>query len=367
MKIIFFTNDKSPFMIELMENVSSKLPKESELIYVAKKDLDDDRTHWKVKKHSELRFERMPVSVKEFLDLENPDILIYVGYHGGNLITIKKWSRNHKKKFFIWAGERILEYNINYGHFKKYNKFFVMFKYLMHKYYTKNVNGLIACGNRASYLYQENTKYKIPIVNVPYVFNMKDMLSREMMTFDGENLTFLISGRLLEYRDPLHAIKLFHKLIPLLPDLKIRLIVSGLGPLYDDVKKLVSNLKIEDKVTYENDFQDWYDIRQIYYRSHILFCMHQYSGWGLTIQEAMAAGQLVIASNAIDAADQLIINGYNGLLVHKSSDKDTLNEIVNLLMNKIKFHYCRVNARETVKTIDLDIISTRLVDFISLN
>lgn len=367
MKIIDFAYDKSPFMIELMEAVASKLPDRSEFIYVSKIQLNSDRAHWKLKTTSKIRFEGLPTNIPEFLKNENPDIIIYVGYRGRRFQTIKNWCNANSKKFFVWAGERLMEYNISHGHFKRHNRLFVWLKYRLFEFNTKNVNGLIACGNRASYLYQENTNNMIPVINVPYVFDLSDMLSKERKPFDGKNLIFLISGRLLEFRDPLHSVKLFSQLIPLLPNMNLRLIVSGLGPLYQDIKDLVAELKIEDKVTYENDFKDWYDIRKIYYHSHVLLCMYPYNGWSLTIQESMAAGQFVVATNSIDGADQLIINGFNGLLVHKPSNIDTLNEILNVITNKEHFEKCRSNARESVKSIDLDIISSRLVNFLFNN
>lgn len=188
-----------------------------------------------------------------------------------------------------------------------------------------------------------------------------------MIPFDGKNLTFLMSGRLMAFRDPLHSIRIFHQLISLLPEMNLNLIVSGLGPMFDDVKNYVRELNIEDKVSYENDFKDWYDIHQIYFHAHILLCMFTYNGWSLTIQEAMAAGQLVIATNCIDGADQLIIDGYNGLLVQKTSDKNTLQDIVKMVRDIKQFENYRLNARESVKSIDLKRIAERLYEFIVLN
>jgi glycosyltransferase involved in cell wall biosynthesis len=367
MKIIHFTYDKSPFMVDLMECVATKMPEGSEFIYIPKIECDDDRAHWKPHNSNFLRIVSMPKNINDYLDLEKPDIIIFVGYHGNNLRLIKKWCKINNKKIFIWAGERIMEYDIKYGHFKKLSRLFVWLKYRLFEHNTKSINGIIACGNRASYLYQENTNNKIPVVNVPYVFDLTEMLNQEMIPFDGKNLTFLISGRMLEFRDPLHTLRLFNQLIPLLPEMNLRLIISGKGPLLEDLKMKAKELNIEDRVSYENNFKDWYDIHQLYYHAHILFCMHTYNGWSLTIQEAMAAGQLVVATNGIDGADQLIIDGYNGLLVHKPSDINTLNEIVKIISNKNQFEKYRLNARESVKSINLDRIATRALDFLILN
>ena len=121
MKIIDFAYDKSPFMIELMEDVASKLPEQSEFIYVSQIHLNNDRAHWKVKDTSNIRFENLPSNIPEFLYKENPDIVIFVGYRGHRFQKIKKWCRINNKKFFVWAGERLMEYNISHGHFKRHN------------------------------------------------------------------------------------------------------------------------------------------------------------------------------------------------------------------------------------------------------
>ena len=81
----------------------------------------------------------------------------------------------------------------------------------------------------------------------------------------------------------------------------------------------------------------------------------------------MAAGMGIIASNTICAADDLIVNNYNGFLVNKSNE----NEIINCMQTYIdKPELCKVHgirSREIVKTIDVSITSKRFIDFIKQN
>ena len=71
-------------------------------------------------------------------------------------------------------------------------------------------------------------------------------------------------------------------------------------------------------------------------------------GTSLSAIEAMAAGCCVVSSN-IGGMNDLIINGYNGILINPNDEKGLVNVLSNLIKDKILVETLANNARATGK------------------
>lgn len=354
MKIAYFTPVQSPFIVELASQIQKEMPQGTILDLITMRELDASRSHWGKKQMPNINIKRYPDNVIVYLNEFNPNIIIYTGYRGKGLNNIKKWAKRHSCKFFIYACEKLLEY--------KKNDLFVLLKYNLYKHKTKGVNGVMACGNRAMSLYQKYTD--VPVINVPYTFDMSRLLNFEMLPYDGSELVFLISGRLEPFRNPIYSIRLFYDIRKKYKNIKTKLIISGKGSLYDDILRLISQLEIEDDVEWINDFNKWEDIHEIYKKAHILLCLQDYGGWGVIVQEAMAAGLFVVGSSGLDAVDQMVIDGISGMYCNLKERNSIIENLSSYIENPKLFNNIRNEARNVAKCTDVYFYASRLATFL---
>lgn len=358
MRVLFFAVNRSPFTVELIDTLYEYLPKGSYLKMILQHSLEKERSHWgeKVCKNP-VDIVKAPNDLLQFLNDEKPDVIIYTSYRSPKFMEAKKWALDNHVKFFVNASEKLIEY--------RKSPLFVLLKYQLFRYRTKGVNGVLAISNRAMDLYQ---KYcDAPTMVVPYTFDMTRLLNFTPLPYDGMNLTFLISGRLEPFRDPIYSIKMFAELKSLRPNINMNLIISGKGSLYEEIKQLLKYLKIEECTTWMNDFKQWTEIHEIYKKAHILLCFQEYGGWGLIVPEAMAAGMLVACSMGVDSGDNCIIDGYNGLYCNRKDRKTTISAMLEIIDNPEEMKIIRQRARETAKYGDVRYYSKRLSQFIQDN
>ena len=355
MKLLFFSVNQSPFMVELVDTLYNYLPEGSSIKMVLQYPMESERSHWGLKSCKnpiDIFFNDKPIET--FLAEEMPDIIIYSSFRTPNFMKAKKWSIKNNVKFFVYSGEKLLEYGNG--------PLYMWLKYQFFKYRMKGVTGQIAISNRAMALYQ---KYcDAPAIVVPYTFDMNRLLSFVPLPYDGKEVTFLISGRLEPFRDPIYSIRLFADLKKLRPNIKMNLIISGTGSLYDEILRLLKELNIEHCTTWMNDFKEWSEIHEIYAKAHILLCLQVTGGWGLVIPEAMAAGMLVAGSSGVDSADNCIIDGYNGLYCNTHARTTIINSILNAIDNPHEFDNMRAKAKETAVYGDVFHYAKLLAQFI---
>lgn len=358
MKIFFFAVNRSPFIIELVDTLYSYLPQGSSVKIILMHKMNEDRSHWGEKScKNPILIDDKPKDIISSLKSDKPDCIIFTGYREREFIPVKKWAKKNDCKIFINAGEKITEYNCS--------PFFLWLKYQLFHLTTKGVNGVLAIGNRAMRLYQKYAD--APTIMIPYTFNMSRLLSFTPLRYDGKAITFLISGRLEQFRDPIYSIKLFSELKEKRPNIKMDLIISGKGSLYEPILELIKELGIEDSVSWMNEFKEWSEIHDIYKKAHMLLCFQEYGGWGLVIPEAMAAGMAVACSSTVDSADNNIIDCYNGLYCNREDKNTTISSILDLIDNPDNFNKLRERARESAQYGDVNFYAKRLASFIQEN
>ena len=103
------------------------------------------------------------------------------------------------------------------------------------------------------------------------------------------------------------------------------LLMVGAGPLEEQLKQAVPG-PLRDRVKWLG-FCPWEDLRAIYHASHALALASTSEAWGLVIMEAMAAGMVVVASDIVAAADELVEDGVNGRRF-RAGDLDDLTEVL---------------------------------------
>jgi glycosyltransferase involved in cell wall biosynthesis len=93
------------------------------------------------------------------------------------------------------------------------------------------------------------------------------------------------------------------------------LTIAGDGPL----RPLVEQAAAEDRRVQYVGHLDWNGLDELYARHDVLVVPSRYDVWGLVINEACEHGLLVVATDQVGAADDLVQVGVNGLIVAPES------------------------------------------------
>lgn len=361
-KILCLTTMPTPFAVEIFEKVSTIL--NYELILVFKEKNIRGRESW-LSKHKgyflennkEVHFTNLLIEIK-------PDI-VFVSFVRSKITSLaKKWCLSNKVAFYLGPHERLTPYNVS-----KPNSFYrntvlssliLSIKFFLYKRMAKGVNGIATIGYDA--LSAVGKYYKGPVINIPYTFSM-DHLIRHQRPSTGE-ITFLFSGRLSWYRNPLQCIDVFADLVENNKNKKLKLIISGKGDLENECRLLIKTRNIEDKVEWIVDFKDWYDIHSIYEKAHVVLILQHYSNWGLITQEAMASGMGIIGAGEVGSLNDFIISHYNGYITNLSQP-NILKAMQSYVddPNLIDIHGKR-NREIIANTLNIDLLANRFAKFI---
>ena len=147
------------------------------------------------------------------------------------------------------------------------------------------------------------------------------MLPMQEKHFDAHRRHFLFCGRLIDIKNVDLIISAFERICRMRPNWD--LLIAGTGPLEGKLKAMVS-AELQDRIKFLG-FLQFDQTIACYCASHVLVHPPSYEPWALVINEAVAAGLPVIATDVVGAANELIEPGINGLLI-KPNDVDALTD-----------------------------------------
>lgn len=139
------------------------------------------------------------------------------------------------------------------------------------------------------------------------------------------DIVLLFAGKIEHVKNPLFLVETFQQIT----NSNLKLLIVGNGPLEADLKKKAAN----DKRIIFLDFQNQQRMPLVYRLGDVMVLPSISETWGLSVNEAMACGRLVIVSDACGCYRDLIIEGKTGY-VFKSNDSLDLARCIKLLLNK---------------------------------
>jgi poly(glycerol-phosphate) alpha-glucosyltransferase len=350
-KVLYFTVMPSPFQLEFIDYINSNSAW-YEYVPIFMYDIKDYRSTWRsaegcnrivLNDGSRVGFyKKLFTIIKE----TSPDRIILTQYNSLYTLAIILYSIKHDIDFYFGPIENMRNGNYFLDALKK--KYFT--------FVTRRAKALFVIGSRAVKFYKKI--YNGPVMNVPYTFDLSNLSQPRN---NNKAITFLYSGRLVPFRNPLLAIECFSEVEKIHKN--IRLILSGKGELKGECDKLIKDLNLTQKIKWRNDFTDWNDIhKNLYCQADVLLALQKWSTWGLIIQEAMAAGLGVIATNTMDSANELIIDEYNGFIV--SLDKDQIvYKMKQYIENQDLLNLHSDRSRDVSKVMDIKNVGSRFIAF----
>ena len=171
--------------------------------------------------------------------------------------------------------------------------------------------GVLAIGQRAAEAWRQILRPRIPVANFPYVCDVERYLALPRRPRGARPFTLLFVGQLIERKGVDLLLHAFIAACARRSDLQLRL--AGEGPLRARLEAMVPP-GLRTRIEFCG-FVPWEALPALYADADALVLPSRHDGWGLVVNEALASGIPVIASEAVGAGLDLLRDGAAGLRV----------------------------------------------------
>ena len=178
-----------------------------------------------------------------------------------------------------------------------------------------------------------------PLIDITNILHKKDKSSYKI----------LWCGTIAQVKRPDLAIKLAALLKHDGVDFHINMVGTGDSIWTSLVTDLIKKLDVSDCVSLLGNIPNK-QVLQLMQNHHIfIFTSDRGEGWGVVLNEAMANGCAVVASNKIGAAPFLIENKVNGLLFQSGNIYSLYEAVKYMIENRLFREKCTMEAYNTIK------------------
>jgi glycosyltransferase involved in cell wall biosynthesis len=182
---------------------------------------------------------------------------------------------------------------------------------------------ILAVGTLATNIYCQCMR-GIQICNFPYSYGRKALVSPKLSAPKNSRTSQMSTALFIGAEWERKGLDILLRAIATMPgDLQSRLIlrVAGLNALPTELEG-IDGIAPSTEVAYLG-FLEPHDIRKELSSVDVLIVPSRYDGWAVVVEEAMAEGTPVIASDRVGAAADLVVDGYSGF-TFASGDVDAL-------------------------------------------
>jgi len=249
---------------------------------------------------------------------------------------VKKFSRLKNKKFIVtWHA------NIGQSRWKSLERFYDP---LVRKMLDR-ADSIVVTSPQLIETSSLLSTYQKKIEIIPLSYNKRyDTSNKEARSLKKDaSLNILFVGRLRAYKG-------LSFLIRAIADLNVRLCIVGNGEHGRDLRELVNELNVSDKVSFYEHLDDA-EVEEMYNQSDlfVLPSINEAEAFGVVQLEAMAKGLPVINTSLRSGVPFVSLDQVTGLTV-EPKNVDALRNAINLLMNdKDLYKTFSKNALERVK------------------
>lgn len=271
-------------------------------------------------------------AVRRWLEDHRPRAVMNIGYDEIPNFEAMRWARRRRVPVYLWADSNI------YGDLTRGTKRLLKNVYV--PWVCSKFTGVMVCGRAGEAYFEKYGVARQRMFRVPYEPDyrlVQDMtperaqaLCREAgLEPEPSRRRLVCCCRLIDVKRVDLVIAAFAACAKLEPAWD--LVIVGDGPLMGDLKKQATDLGLSERVKFLG-FQDQEHVTGIYRSSHALVLASDYEPWALVVNEAVAAGLAIVASDRVGAALELVDDGVNGRIV-KAGDVQGLTAAVREVMN----------------------------------
>ncbi len=177
--------------------------------------------------------------------------------------------------------------------------------------------------------------------NIESIELIKNQARKDFQIPDNE-VVFLFVGQIIWEKN----IRLLVESLALIKDIPFKMFFIGIGYATDDLKQLVNQLGLTDKVIFVGLISDREKLKQYYAAADLFLFPSTYDTWAIVVREAAAlstASLLIEESNVA----KIINNNVNGFL-SKNTTESFASCLRNLISNSELVKKVGLNASETI-------------------
>ena len=178
----------------------------------------------------------------------------------------------------------------------------------------RHAAAIAAIGTRAVAAYRELVGPRVSVFNIPYHCDLARYLAIPRPRNPRAALSgvrFLFSGQMIPRKGVDVLIRAFEQVCP--RDPRTTLTLLGDGPYRTRYRRMVS-AEWRDRVRFVG-FRQSEDLPALFAEADVFVLPSRYDGWGVVVNEALAAGMPILATSSVGAAADLIVPGTNGFVV----------------------------------------------------
>jgi glycosyltransferase involved in cell wall biosynthesis len=284
----------------------------------------------------------LPVKIVSELSKLRADVFIISGFSLSSLL-ISMAARLQGIPFVIWSGAVMTEQGTGSAVRK-----------IIRSHLTRNAKAFVAYGNLSKqYLMSfgaggETVKKATNTVDISFYMNETEKIRKKSSrpeAFEAGYLHFLCVSRFIGRKGVPCLLKALALLRPEAGKYKLHLV--GDGPEKEDYIKLSERLGLKEKVHFWG-FQQEKSLPDFYAGSQVFIFPTLYDPWGLVLNEAMAAGLLVIASLRAGATYDLVDHGKNGFVIDPENTRQFSEILEWCLTHREQLPEMGENGRKTI-------------------
>lgn len=222
-----------------------------------------------------------------------------------------------------------------------------IFNLIFYKLINNFVDVFLAIGKANKKYYIDNNIPINKIVSVPYVVD-NDFFKNKKNLKNNNKINFLFVAKLQ-----------FKKGIDLVLEVILKkkkdkeflkygeFSIVGSGELEKYCKDFIQKNNLKNVRLF--NFQNQKQLRSFYNKSDVLVLPSRIEPWGLVINEAMAAGNAIVASDKVGCTLDLVIDNYNGKVFQSGNAEDLEKKISYFLKNKKKINFFKWNSLKRIE------------------
>lgn len=242
----------------------------------------------------------------------NPDVVVVAGYSGLTNQAVMWWLKATRTPW-IFFGE--------IPGYQKRGRIGAMLRSVARLPAVKWSSGIAAVGSRAADVYRLLASKDKPVANIPYFCDMSAFAdaAHSRSWRSGPALRILYCGQLVLRKGVDVLVRAFARLAGQFEHVRLKLV--GDGELRADLRHGLPAW-VRERVEFTG-FLQVSELPGHFADADVFVLPSRHDGWGVVVNQAIAAGLPVVCSDAVGAAVDLVVPGENGMIV-PAGDEDAL-------------------------------------------
>ena len=248
-------------------------------------------------------------TIRKELDDRDADLVVVVGYVGiTNQLAIRHLT-NQSRPWAFWGEVPGLHKRGGLGNWLR----------SMAQKPLRHTAGIAGVGSHAvaayqSLLQQLSAKTRV-IHNIPYHCDIDPYQRAAQNRQPSQTIRFLYCGQLIHRKGVDLLCEAFARLIA--DGASAHLTLAGEGPLRESLKTSLSE-EAAKCVTF-GGFVEVANLPAVFAENDVFILPSRHDGWGVVVNQAIAAGMPAIVTKAVGAGNDLVADGKNGFLIESDS------------------------------------------------